>query len=335
MAYTTGTDAQFSAHFLNSYSALMRNTVCWPTMGNHEGYTSRGAFGDGPYYDAFVLPAAAEAGGQASGTEAYYSFDIGEVHFICLDSHDLDRTPTGAMALWLKADLEASDADWIIAFWHHPPYSKGSHDSDTEGQLIQMRAYIMPILEAGGGDLVLAGHSHTYERSMLIDGAHATPTTADGVVFDDGDVLTGTMLSYGGHVRDVFQLIKRGAVEQVPVPDPWQPFGPRVLEEKTAPGQARLTIVPRPEVSDAAISFTLDGSSPAAGLTYTTPIVTSRAESARSQRSWSGGARVSPESLNVTAAPDMRTMHRPLARLPAIFPAAIGQRPRGTSSASR
>ena len=34
------------------------------------------------------------------------------------------------MAKWLKADLERTKADWVIAFWHHPPYTKGSHDSD-------------------------------------------------------------------------------------------------------------------------------------------------------------------------------------------------------------
>ncbi len=122
-----------------------------------------------------------------SGTEAYYAFDIGRVHFICLDSHDLSRQANGEMALWLKADLEMVDADWLIAFWHHPPYTKGTHDSDRETQLIEMRELILPILESSGVDLVLAGHSHIYERSMLIDGAYATPTVADGVVLDDGD----------------------------------------------------------------------------------------------------------------------------------------------------
>ena len=46
-----------------------------------------------------------------SGTEAYYSFDYGRIHFICLDSHDTDRSPTGAMAQWLKADLESTARD--------------------------------------------------------------------------------------------------------------------------------------------------------------------------------------------------------------------------------
>ena len=187
MAYGDGTDTEFQTHFFDVYQPTLRNTVCWPAMGNHEGHTSRGVSQFGPYYDAYVLPTGGESGGVASGTEAYYSFDLGKAHFVCLDSHDLDRSPSAAMAQWLLADLEQANSDWLIAFWHHPPYTKGSHDSDHERQLIEMREYFMPLLEAHGVDLVLSGHSHIYERSMLINGAYATPTVAEGVVLDDGD----------------------------------------------------------------------------------------------------------------------------------------------------
>ena len=187
MAYGSGTDKEFSERFFRMYEPTLRNTVCWAAMGNHEGNTSKGENGVGPFYDAFVCPSAAESGGLPSGKEAYYSFDYGKVHFIALDSHDLDRRPTGAMAQWLKADLEKTNADWLVCFFHHPPYTKGTHDSDREGQLIEMREHIMPILEGGGVDIVFTGHSHIYERSMLIDGAYVTPTTAEGVVLDDGD----------------------------------------------------------------------------------------------------------------------------------------------------
>ena len=37
-----------------------------------------------------------------------------------------------------------------------------------------MRQNVLPILEAGGVDLVLTGHSHSYERSFLIDGHYGT-----------------------------------------------------------------------------------------------------------------------------------------------------------------
>lgn len=188
MAYHTGKDTEFQGRFFESYEPALRSSVCWPTMGNHEGMTSKGQTGIGPYYDAYVMPRRAEAGGLASGTEAYYSFNWANIHFICLDSHDLDRKPGGPMAKWLKADLEKAKADWLIAFWHHPPYTKGSHDSDKEKDMAEMRQHIMPILESGGVDLVLAGHSHIYERSMLIDGAYgSTNSVAENNVLDDGD----------------------------------------------------------------------------------------------------------------------------------------------------
>ena len=187
MAYNVGADDEFTSNFFDIYTKLLRNTVVWPTLGNHEGARSSGLLQVGPYFDAYAVPTHAEAGGVESGTEAYYSFDLANIHFICLDSHDLDRSETGDMALWLKEDLEMANADWLIAFWHHPPYTKGTHDSDREPQLIEMREFIMPILESAGVDLVLGGHSHIYERSMLVDGAYATPTVVDGVVLDDGD----------------------------------------------------------------------------------------------------------------------------------------------------
>ncbi len=187
MAYGSGTNKEFSDRFFKMYGPTLRNTVCWPSMGNHEGRTSKGATGVGPYYDAYICPTKGEAGGLPSGKEAFYSFDYGKIHFICLDSHDLDRRPTGEMAQWLKADLEKTKAEFLVTFFHHPPYTKGSHDSDREGQLIEMREHIMPILESGGVDLVFTGHSHIYERSMLIDGAYQTPSVAKGVILDDRD----------------------------------------------------------------------------------------------------------------------------------------------------
>ncbi len=187
MAYGQGTDVQFQEKFFEPYQVTLQNTVCWGALGNHEGKSSKGSSGVGPFFDAFVNPMEAECGGVPSGSESYYSFDYGSIHFICLNSYDLDRSSDGKMARWLEKDLQETKAQWILGFWHHPPYTKGSHNSDVEIELIEMRENIMPILEAGGVDLVLSGHSHIYERSMLIDGAYQTPTTAKGVILDDGD----------------------------------------------------------------------------------------------------------------------------------------------------
>ncbi|HKY33734.1 MAG TPA: metallophosphoesterase family protein [Candidatus Polarisedimenticolia bacterium] len=185
-AYDDGTDDEYQAAVFDMYPGTLRASVLWPTLGNHDGRSASSASQSGVYYDVFTLPAQGEAGGMPSGTEAYYSFDHANIHFICLESFETDRSAAGAMMSWLEEDLASTSQDWIIAFWHHPPYSKGSHDSDTEIELIEMRAHALPILEAGGVDLVLAGHSHSYERSFLLDGHYGGSGTLTAAMIADG-----------------------------------------------------------------------------------------------------------------------------------------------------
>ena len=176
-AYSDGTDDAYQRAVFEIYPQVLRRTVLWSTLGNHDGHTADSTTESGPYYDIFSLPRNGEAGGVPSRTEAYYSFDYGNMHFICLDSYETDRSPDGAMMTWLEADLAANDKEWIIAFWHHPPYSKGTRDSDTQERSIELRQNAVPLLERYGVDLVLAGHSHSYERSYLIDGHYGLSNT--------------------------------------------------------------------------------------------------------------------------------------------------------------
>ena len=67
-------------------------------------------------------------------------------------------------------DLAANTKKWTIVYFHHPPYTMGSHNSDTESELVLIRQNIGPILEQYDVDLVLSGHSHEYERSKLMKG---------------------------------------------------------------------------------------------------------------------------------------------------------------------
>ncbi len=187
-AYSSGTDAQYQTAVFDMYPDLLRQTVLWPTLGNHDGVTAQSANQTGPYYKIFTLPRAGEAGGVASGTEAYYAFDHANIHFVVLDSHETDRSVGSAMLSWLEADLASVTAPWVIAFWHHPPYSKGSHDSDVDLRMSEMRQNVLPILDQYGVDLVLAGHSHSYERSMLLDGHYGTSSTlTSAMMLDAGD----------------------------------------------------------------------------------------------------------------------------------------------------
>src|SRR5262249_47836230 len=110
------------------------------------------------------------------------------IHFVCLDSEGSDSSPGGAMVTWLRADLSATSQEWIIAYWHHPPYSKGSHDSDTESGLIAMRQNVVPVLDQLGADVVLSGHSHSYERSFLLRWNYGSSTTLTSAMkVDPGD----------------------------------------------------------------------------------------------------------------------------------------------------
>ena len=178
-AYSNGEDAEYQDAVFDMYPEYLKSTVLWPALGNHDGHTADSDTESGPYYDIFDLPRNAEAGGVASHTEAYYSFDYANIHFICLDSYETDRSTSGSMHQWLESDLSATGQPWIIVFWHHPPYSKGSHDSDSDSRMTDMRENFLPLMEQYGVDLMLSGHSHSYERSYLIDGHYGTSDTFD------------------------------------------------------------------------------------------------------------------------------------------------------------
>jgi len=170
IAYRSGTNAQYQSALFDTFDSLTGNTALWPVYGNHDDRRWT-------YFNIFDLPENAEAGGLESHTENYYAVDYSNVHFVMLDSQESGLSKTGKMANWLKKDLAMNNKPWVIAAFHHPPYSRGTHDSDDEsdsgGRMEEMRENILPILEQGGVDLVLSGHSHMYERSFLIDCAYA------------------------------------------------------------------------------------------------------------------------------------------------------------------
>jgi hypothetical protein len=176
-AYNDGDDDEYQAAVFDTYPTTLRRAVLWPTIGNHDTDQSSNPPDDIPYYQIFTLPTNGEAGGTPSGTEDYYSFDYANIHFICLDAMTSARTPGSPMLVWLQNDLVTTTQEWTIAFWHHPPYSKGSHDSDTSMRQTEMRQHIVPILESNGVDLVLCGHSHSYERSWLMHGHYGLSST--------------------------------------------------------------------------------------------------------------------------------------------------------------
>lgn len=189
--YNDGTDAQYTAKVFDNhygYDSIFRFLPFYPIPGNHD-YNSVNGTDDppahkGPYFDMVEVFKNAEMGGVASNLEAYYSYDYGNTHFIALNSemyrvYALWDAFSGPFKTWLENDLRSSTKKFKVAYWHQPPYSKGSHDSDDGFEVFMraMREKVIPILENNGVDLVLCGHSHVYERSYLINKHYGASNT--------------------------------------------------------------------------------------------------------------------------------------------------------------
>lgn len=202
-AYQDGTDAENQANNFDpqwGMTELMKRMPILATPGNHD-YNSIAPItvsqnpldNDGAYFDMFDLPTNGEIGGVPSGHELFYSFDFGNVHIISLNSeigsvlsNSNDWTganPFGSfsgspMTEWMHADLQANNKPWIVAFFHQPAHSEGSHSSADawERFMTAMRRNICPILESYGVDIIITGHSHVYERSYLLNNYFGTPS---------------------------------------------------------------------------------------------------------------------------------------------------------------
>ncbi len=202
--YNDGTDAEYQQKLfqLNGFSNVFNWLPFWPSPGNHDYNTvweESAFFGipysnidfedhQGPYFEMVHVPTQAEAGGYPSQYELFYSFDYGDVHFLSLNSEVYDFTQTfsgiNQMKQWIEQDLMQNTRTFTIAYFHQPPYSKGSHDSDAPEELVMkaMRERVIPLLEEYDIDLVICGHSHVFERSKLIHGHYGNsfsfePTT--------------------------------------------------------------------------------------------------------------------------------------------------------------
>ena len=115
-----------------------------------------------------------------SRSEAYYSFDIGDAHFIALNSY-LPFEPGSPQYRWLDEDLKgAADYKWKFVFLHDPFYSTGKHGSN-----INERRILCPLFEKGGVAIVFAGHDHLYERTENIKGVTYIVTGGGGAPLYD------------------------------------------------------------------------------------------------------------------------------------------------------
>ena len=147
-AYPGGSISEFLRCYDPTWGRARGRT--FPSPGNHE-YVTGGAAG---YFEYF-----GEAAGDA--TKGYYSFDVEDWHLIALNSN-CDEIggcgPGSPQERWLRADLAASRARCVLAYWHHPRFSSGDHGSHASMQPFWQALY------GFGADVVLSGHDHSYER---------------------------------------------------------------------------------------------------------------------------------------------------------------------------
>ena len=152
-AYTNGTLTEYTNYYEPTWGRHKARTR--PSPGNHE-YNTSGAAG---YYDYF---------GDIAGPDrrGYYSYDLGDWHIISLNSN-ISMSAGSTQEQWLRADLAATTAKCVLAYWHHPRFSSGSHGSSSAPQPLWQALYDY------NADVVLVGHDHNYQRF-----APQTPTGA-------------------------------------------------------------------------------------------------------------------------------------------------------------
>ena len=166
--YSSGTLSEYQGGFGLSWGPLA--TRLKPVPGNHEYYTADAA----GYFDYFASLGVA-TGDRGSG---WYAYDAGSWRVLALNSSDrCAQVPCGAgspQEQWLRTELTQARAagKCTLAYWHHPRASGGTHGDQSSVSALWRAMYEL------GGDVVLSGHDHLYQRFDPLD-ADAAPA-ADG-----------------------------------------------------------------------------------------------------------------------------------------------------------
>jgi 3',5'-cyclic AMP phosphodiesterase CpdA len=247
IVYSNGTRSEYLKKYFPVYKDLIRHFCVWPTLGNHD---IDGGKADA-YFEFFYTPT-----NNPSGIENYYSFDYANVHIVSLDDEIMDSGSNLTKQLdWAKQDLAAAKKRgqrWLIAMFHRPPYTNGTHTDDDFTQ-----STFVPLLESAGVDLVLCGHSHVAERTFLLNdnkivnnalssyplngvaagtvyvisgsggksgslaGKHPLMAFQAGniggfeIVYINGDTLKGKYMKKDGSIIDSFTMTKKGNIASV------------------------------------------------------------------------------------------------------------------------
>jgi hypothetical protein len=155
LQYSNGSYSLFTTRFDVSSCGAIKDSIR-PVPGNHEYQTSRAS----GYFRYF---------GEAAGDPArgYYSFTQGGVHFIAVNSNCGKISggcgPSGAQYQFIRDSLAANPSGCTVMYSHHPRYSSSNHGGDEDMDAI------WDLFATNGGDIVLSGHDHSYERFAPMD----------------------------------------------------------------------------------------------------------------------------------------------------------------------
>ena len=140
--------------YFKPYREIIKNINIFTSLGNHDVITDNGNV----YLDDFYLPH-----NNPDSTERYYSFRWANAYFIALDTNG-DFSPGSAQHDFLLEALTDSlrrSATWTFVYAHHPPFTEfwTNYYGDE-----RVQNHLVPIYEEYDVDMVMNGHTHSYER---------------------------------------------------------------------------------------------------------------------------------------------------------------------------
>ncbi len=122
-AYSDGTEREYERCFFDVYRDQLKRAILWPAFGNHDARSADSATESGVYYDLFTLPRLGQAGGVAFRRRGLLFVRYANVPTSSAwIPRGMTRRRAGDAPL-AQTDPRREPATWMIAYWHHPPYS--------------------------------------------------------------------------------------------------------------------------------------------------------------------------------------------------------------------
>ena len=172
--------------FFDIFQPVIRNTPFYLMIGNHDLFPAPGEIVDlnaTGFQNAFHLPT-----NSMDGTSRYYSFDHGDVHFVCLFNpwfYVYDFNPQTDQYRWLTNDLASSAKPWKLLFFHAPIATSSLHAADDYNwngipDQTEMMDLMAPLARRYGVQMVFNGHDHSLHRYPPQQGLHFCVTAGGG-----------------------------------------------------------------------------------------------------------------------------------------------------------